>query len=408
MTALILVTIATLAVSAMCSLFEAALYSTRIPALEAASKGPRAATAKKMLALKRNVSAPISAILILNTIANSAGCTLAGILAAKVLGATGVTIYMTLLVIGILFLSEIIPKTIGAVHWRTLWPMIVWPLVTIQTLLSVVIVAIQKVSNLITRGHHSTALTEEEILAVVSLGTQEGHLSEEEGEMVRNIIDLENKHAKDVMTPRVVMCTLDEETTLEEARILVRDVGFSRIPVYREHPENITGYILCRELEGTDPEMGGQTLRTKANSVAFVPEHANCLSLLNQFLKHRRHIAMVADEYGGLAGMITLEDLLETLLGSEIVDETDRDIDMRSVARRRRRRGPARHALNGKFQPATDLKEEKDAKDEKDAEDAVTAKAAEATEAAKAAKAVEAVKVAKAAKTAETEKPGDG
>lgn len=336
MTALILVTLATLAISALCSLFEAALYSTRIAALEAVADGPHAAAAKRMLALKRNISAPISAILILNTIANSAGCTLAGILAAKVLSATGVTIYMTSLVIGILFLSEIIPKTIGAVYWRQIWHIIVWPLVALQGSLKIVIVAIQKVSDLITGGHAASAVTEEEILAVVQMGTKEGHLSEEEGEMVRNIIELENKHAKDVMTPRVVMFTLDAETLLDDAHELVRDVGFSRIPIYKEHPENITGYFLRRELDVASAKDDGRTLQSRAQTIAFVPEHANCLSLLNQFLKYRRHIAMVTDEYGGLAGLITLEDLLETLLGSEIVDETDRDIDMQSLARRRK------------------------------------------------------------------------
>jgi CBS domain containing-hemolysin-like protein len=353
MTALILVTLTTLVVSATCSLFEAALFSARIATLEAATAGPHAAAARRMLAMKRNVSAPIAAILVLNTIANSAGCTLAGILAANVLDAAGVTIFMTSLVVAILFLSEIIPKTVGAVYWQRLWPMIVWPLTIMQAALSVLIFAIQRVSNLITRGHSPTTVTEEEILAVVSLGTQDGHLSEEEAEMVRNIIDLENKHAKDVMTPRVVMFTLDAETTLDAARILVRDIGFSRIPVYKEHPENITGYVLRRDLDTVAPDEKALSVQSKTKPVEFIPEHANCLSLLNQFLKLRSHIAMVADEYGGLAGMITLEDLLETLLGSEIVDEKDRDIDMRSLALRRHRRRLAPRT-KGPVRPATD------------------------------------------------------
>ncbi len=336
MTGLIVVTVATLGISAICSLFEAALYSTRVVSLEADRNGPRKKVAERMIKLKGNVSAPIAAILILNTIANTAGCTLAGVLAARVLSPGWVSAYMAGLVVGILFLSEIIPKTVGAVHWRGIWPFIVGPIRMLLTLMRPLIAMIQHLTNLITHGQQVSSVTEEEILAIVRMGAEEGHISEEEGDMVRNIINLENQHAKDVMTPRVVIFTLDAKMSAQEASEQVKDLGFSRIPIYQDHPENITGYILRLHIHAALAQDPTQPLHSFAKPIGFFPESANCLSLLNQFLKQRRHIAMVADEYGGLAGLLTLEDLVETLLGSEIVDETDHDIDMQSVARRRR------------------------------------------------------------------------
>lgn len=334
MTALIVVTFGTLAVSALCSLFEAVLYSTRIVTVEATrTEDPGEQNrADRMIRLKESIGDPIAAILILNTIANTAGCTVAGVLAAKIYGPTGVLVFSGGLVVGILFLSEIIPKTVGAVYWRRLWSMIVWPLVVLKWLLHPIIWIVQRLTGLITRDADIVTATEDEILAMVSRGAQEGQLSAEEGEMVRNIINLENQLAKDILTPRVVMFTLDAETSATGARDVVRSVGFSRIPVYKEHPENVTGYILRRDLHAAAAEDGSQSIQGIAKTISFVPETANCLTLLNQFLKHRWHIAMVMDEYGGLAGMITLEDLIETLLGSEIVDETDRHIDMQEAA----------------------------------------------------------------------------
>lgn len=334
MTALIVVTVATLAVSALCSLFEAVLYSTRIVTIEAAlAEDPEEhGRAGRMLRLKESIADPIAAILILNTIANTAGCTIAGFLAAQRFGPTGVLVFSGGLVVGILFLSEIVPKTVGAVYWRHVWGGIVWPLVALRWVLHPVVWIVQRFTVLITRHASIVTVTEDEILAMVSRGAQEGELSAEEGQMVRNIINLENQLAKDILTPRVVMFTLDAETSVVDACDAMRQIGFSRVPIYKEHTENITGYILRRDLHAAVARDESHSLQEIANPVSFVPETANCLTLLNQFLKHRWHIAVVTDEYGGLAGIITLEDLIETLLGSEIVDETDRYIDMQEAA----------------------------------------------------------------------------
>ncbi len=344
MALLILVTSLTLGISALCSLFEAVLYSTRIGTIEAAKNDDDdgKGMADRMLDLKTNIAVPITAILVLNTIANTAGATLAGVISRDILSPLGITAFSTFLVLGILFLSELIPKTIGAVYWRRLWHWIVWPIILLLHMLHPVIWVVQKFTDLITRGTSGSAVTEDEIVAMVNLGESDGHLTEEEGEMVRNIIDLEEKSAKDIMTPRVVAFSLDAEMQVDDAIDRVRSVGFSRIPIYKGHSENISGYVLRRHLYSVDSENGGKRIQSLATPISFVPETANCLTLLNQFLKHRWHIAMVTDEYGGLAGLVTLEDLVETLLGSEIVDETDRFVDMQSAARQRSQAKSAR------------------------------------------------------------------
>ena len=338
MTLLIFITLLTLGISATCSLFEAVLYSTRIGTLEAVRrKDPTDPRATQMIELKRNISAPISAILILNTIANTAGATLAGLISARALQPQFVPVYTVCFVLGILILSEIVPKTYGVVHWRRMWRIITWPLIAIKTALAPAVALTQQLTNLLAHRTAIPSVTEDEILAMVQLGASEGHISQSESRLVRNIIHMEDIVARDIMTPRIVMFTLDESTLVQDAQPSIQQAGFSRLPIYHQEAENITGYVLRQDVFRALGEETSHSLKSLAKPITFVPESANCLSLLNQFLKERRHLAMVTDEYGGLAGLITLEDLIETLLGSEIVDETDQTIDMRSKAKRLKR-----------------------------------------------------------------------
>ena len=334
MTLLLVITFLTLFISALCSLFEAVLYSTRIGTIEAVRrKSPGDPLATKMIELKRNISRPIAAILVLNTIANTAGATFAGVVSARVLQSQFVPIYTFSLVFGILIFSEILPKTYGAIHWRGMWRLITLPLVGIKTLLYPAVALSQKLTSLMTHRTNIPTVTEDEILAIVQLGASEGHITQNESQLVRNIIQMEDIFIRDIMTPRIVMFTMDESTSVTDALASIQEAGFSRIPIYRKEAENITGYVLCQDVYRVLAEGASHELTSLAQPITFVPESANCLSLLNQFLKSRLHLAMVTDEYGGLAGLVTLEDLIETLLGSEIVDETDQAIDMRSKAK---------------------------------------------------------------------------
>lgn len=340
MTILLIVVLLTLFISAQCSLYEATLYSTRMGALEASkSEGKRKGLAQKMIQMKKNIAVPISAILILNTIANTAGATLAGMFAHEVMGAQLVPFFSIGFTFAILFLSEITPKTLGAVHWRSFWPYIVWPLIIMKYSLYPFIFITQKFSDILTRGHPTTLLSEEEILGMVRVGANEGEITQWESLMVHNIIKLEDKLVREIMTPRTVMFVLDAATAIREAAQSVREKGFTRIPVFQGDKENIVGYVMRHEIDSLITLNQHETkISSIIREVPFVPETTNCLTLLMNFLKKRKHMAIVEDEYSGIAGLVTLEDILETVLGTEIVDETDQVVDLQQAARKLRKR----------------------------------------------------------------------
>jgi CBS domain containing-hemolysin-like protein len=201
------------------------------------------------------------------------------------------------------------------------------------------IVITQGVTRILTQGQTIPLVTEDEIVAMARLGAQAGEITPEESHMVHNIIELENQQVRDIMTPRTVIFSLDASLTVEEALPKVNTRGLTRIPVYEDDREHIVGYVMFQDLSAAHTAHRDETkLHAIAKPLSFIPETVNCLTLLTTFLKNRRHIAIVSDEYGGVAGLVTLEDLLETLLGEEIVDETDRVVDLQQSARQRRRR----------------------------------------------------------------------
>jgi CBS domain containing-hemolysin-like protein len=254
-----------------------------------------------------------------------------------VLGSVLVPVFSVLFTLAILFLAEILPKTLGAVYWRDVWPYIVWPLHLISRALYPAIIVTRAFANLLTRGKTPPPVSEEEILGVIRLGAREGEISHLESRMLHNIIELENKPVREVMTPRTVMSSLDANQTVETALQAASEAGFSRIPVYEGDKDNITGYVMIHDLSSaktlSDPE---SPVHSIVRPMSFVSENANCLSLLTEFLQRRSHISVIHDEYGSVRGVVTLEDLLETVLGMEIVDETDRVADLQKLARKRK------------------------------------------------------------------------
>ncbi len=342
MTALAVVVIATLVISSLCSLFEAVLFSTRVGALEAAraDKG-EASTAGKFIRMKRDIAVPISSILILNTLAHTVGATVAGMYAAQQLGTEMVPLFSVVFTLAILFLSEIAPKTLGAVYWRKLWPSIVWPLTAMKYALYPAIIITRKFAGLFDRDKVSPGVTEAEILAVVRLGARDGEISAKESRLVHNIIGMENKPIRQIMTPRTVIESLDAGITIRDALETVEKKGFTRFPIYEGEQENVTGYIIIHDLYSakTDRELE-TSIRDIAKPISFVPQTKDALSHLTKSLAKRSHISIVVDEYGGVAGLVTLEDLVETMLGDEIVDETDREVDLQEAARKRTQQRP--------------------------------------------------------------------
>lgn len=333
MSLLIFISVLTILLSATCSLLESVLYSCRSSTLIAAeSKGKYKDAAKKLLQMRKQISDPIAAILILNTVANTAGATIAGMLAINVLGIKYLPVFSIAFTLGILFFSEILPKTIGALHWKILWPFIVTPISVMQWVLKPFIKIIRTISNSLSGNKKSPLITEDEILAMISVGAKEGEISKGESNLVHNILELESHLAESIMTPRTVIFSLDEALTVDQAFELAKGKGFSRIPTYRGERENIHGYIIMRDLAEAKVSQSDQSIGHLVKDIFYVSRHDNCWKLLNSFLRKKQHIAMVNDTYDGIAGLITLEDLLETMLGQEIVDEKDKTADLQKMA----------------------------------------------------------------------------
>jgi CBS domain containing-hemolysin-like protein len=338
MTILVLVVLITIIVSANCSLYEAVLYSTRMGTLESVkTRERRPKIAQLFIQMKKNISEPLAAILILNTIANTAGATIAGMYAAREIGPAWLPVFSIVFTLAILFLSEIVPKTIGAIQWRTLWPFIVYPLKFMRISLYPAIYLTRKITDFLTRNQKMETITEDEILALIHLGAREGQISPEEGRMVRNIINLEERSVEEIMTPRTMIYSLPADMKAERALKETEGKGFSRIPVFDGDKENIIGYVLIQDITAKTVRQKGDTpLSGFIRPIASVAENTNCLTVLLRILKDRRHILVISDPFGGVAGIVTLEDVLETILGAEIVDETDRTIDLQEEARKRK------------------------------------------------------------------------
>ncbi len=336
----VLIVFLTVFISANCSLYEAILYSTRQATLEGVKAQGRApGLVDKMIHMKQNIASPIAAILILNTIANTAGATLSGMMAAEVLGAKWMPLVSVGLTLCILIFSEIIPKTVGAVHWRGLWRFTVLPLLTIRYLLTPFVFMAQRLTDILTPADAPPNVTEDDIVGVAWLGTSEGEISEEEGRLVENVIRLEDSQVHEVMTPRAVVFTLPEDAEVSDAYRHSEEKAFSRIPVYRDDPENIIGYVTRYDINtARDKSEDAETIAGLVKEIQFVPEKTDCLKALINLLSNHASMAIACDEFGGFAGLLSLEDILETLLGTEIVDETDKVVDLREYARRRRKR----------------------------------------------------------------------
>ncbi|MCG8422430.1 MAG: hemolysin family protein [Proteobacteria bacterium] len=324
MSALVTVVVMTLLVSGMCSLFEATLYSTRVAALEAAREHGRfAASAARFLRLKREIAVPTSAILILNTVANTAGATIAGMLAAEMLGPDLIPGFSAFLTVSILFLSEILPKTYGATHWRGLWPLIVWPLLGMAKILWPLIRITQWFSELFTRRHTYDATTEDEIVAMIRLGANAGELNRTEYQLLTSVFRFDELQVREVMTPRVDVVYLDVSWSLERWIDVIRTTHHTRYPLCKGSLDQLIGFVHIKDLVGLnsnepfDHDAVTRPLRR-------VPETMRLRRLLRDMQGAQPHLAAVLDEHGTTVGVITLENVLEQIVG-EVQDEFDHE-----------------------------------------------------------------------------------
>lgn len=338
MTLLIFYVLLALVVSFLCSISEAVLLSIRRSYVQTL-RTEKPDTAKMLSGLLENLDRPLSAILSLNTIAHTVGAAGAGSQAAAVFGNAAIGIFSGILTLLILVLSEIIPKTLGAAHWRVLAPGVGRALVILITVMKPFVWMSEKLTRMITDGKASIAFTREEFAAMVDIGAKQGQLEKRETNVFRSIMKLDRLQVKDIMTPRQVMFTLPDATTIET---FVKDHSgepFSRVPVYGDAVDDVTGFIIKSEvLAAYATAEDGQTehaIGTLKRPLPVVLETLDLAVLFETLIENRDHIALAADEYGSIEGLVTLEDVIETVLGMEIVDEADKVEDMRALARKR-------------------------------------------------------------------------
>jgi len=322
MTGLIIVVVLTLSISAMCSLFEATLYSTRVASLEAVrSSRKRRSQAERFLAMKREIAVPTAAILILNTVANTGGAAFSGMYASTALGVVWVPAFSVLLTLAILLLSEIFPKTYGAIHWRRLWPLIVWPLAGLQLVFYPFIRIIQKLTDSLTAGSPAATATEAEIMSMIRLGARSGELTPTELRLLDAVFHFDQLSCRQVMLPRPDVVFFDISRSLEECLVLARATQHTRYPLCRGSLDSVIGLIHIKDLIGV-PLQGDLDLNEVAKPLTFVPETMLLSQLLREMQTKGQHMALVVDEHGTTVGMITLENVLEQIVGS-VLDEFD-------------------------------------------------------------------------------------
>ncbi|MEN1727086.1 MAG: hemolysin family protein [Pseudomonadota bacterium] len=322
-------------VSFLCSILEAALLS--VPSSHVAlmkERGSRAGA--KLDDLKKEIDRPLSAILSLNTVAHTFGAAGVGAQSLNLFGQAWVAVTSAVVTLLILIFSEIIPKTLGATYSKQLAGftahtcgvliIMTWPLVILS----------QFLTRLLASKDEGPTVSREEFRLLAKTGHQEGVFEKEESNIFLNLIRFSAIRVEDIMTPRVAVMRLQQDRTLSDVMEEHESIPFSRIPVFGDSDEDIQGYVLKTELMlDLAKGRGDRRLAELKREVLFVPEFIDLRTLFSQILADQEHFAVVVDEYGGFAGVVTLEDVIETLLGLEIVDESDTTEDLRNAARQR-------------------------------------------------------------------------
>lgn len=328
-----------LVVSFICSVLEAIILSVT-PGFIQTEVAKDKAYAKHLAKMKSNLDPPISAILTLNTIAHTMGAAGAGAQWKVLYHDTGEAVFAGALTFLVLVFSEIIPKTIGAKFWRALarpatailrgmiWALTYlppWPLP-----------ALSLITRLVGGEPESHGVSRAELAAMAELSLQSGHLEGEESEILRNLFMFRSSKVRDIMTPRTVVYAQPEETPVDQFLDEAMRTPFSRIPVFKKNRDDITGFVLKSDVmsarvRGDDV---GKALTEFKRPITVVPSSASIYRVFQMMSKNKSHLMLVVDEFGGMEGVVTMEDVVETLLGMEIVDEADRAEDMQKLARR--------------------------------------------------------------------------
>ena len=333
---LIVVTLVVLA-SGACSLVEAVLYSvapSHIDSLDRAGD-PRGPVLRN---LRSQVDRPIAAILSLNTIANTGGAALAGAIASSVLGSYWIGYFSAGFTLAILLFAEIIPKTAGVTYARKLAGPIATPLEKLVKIATPVIWVSRFVTKIISSNHEDEHVSDEELLQIVRRGLSTGDLQPHEANVISNVLKLETTTAAQILTPNTVVFTLSASLGVEQAATNEQLLQHSRIPVFDKSPDDIVGIVHRRDiLRAAAKDQFELSLDQLMHPVHFVVATVKLDKLLRIFLEQRQHLVIAINEFGNVSGIVTLEDVLEEILGREIIDEFDQIPDLRAFARSQRR-----------------------------------------------------------------------
>lgn len=324
-----------IALSFLCSLLEAVLMSTPISFItmkEDAGYKP----AKLFKKYKLDNASPIAAILSLNTIAHTIGSAGVGAEATALFGSQWFGVISAVTTLLILVFSEIIPKTIGTAYWKRMMGFTAYTIRVLIVVMYPLVVMVDLISRMFSKGVEETAVSREEVAAMADVGEDEGVIDQDENKIIQNVIKLNNVKAYDVMTPRVVAAVAPENISLRDFYKRDDCSHFSRIPVYAESPEFITGYILRSDaLEELAEDNFDKKLVEIKRNIPLFNEEMSVSDIWDSLLKHKEQIAGIIDEYGCFMGILTLEDIIETIFGLEIIDENDEVTDMQQYARER-------------------------------------------------------------------------
>ena len=349
--------------SFMCSLWEAVLLSIT-PTYARIEHQKGTVTGRYLQEFKENIDRPLAAILTLNTIAHTVGAIGVGEQAASIWSESNPLITRLLIPAGmtlaVLILSEIVPKTIGALYWQKLAKFTVYSLRFLLIALAPLVWMGQFVTRSIKRESDEPVLTRSDFLAMAELGEEEGVFEAGETQMIGSMIRFQNIQVRDVMTPRTVVSATSEEISIADYYERRQEKQFSRIPTYdQNNMDFITGYVLKFDVaEAMVEGRGEEPLETLRRDIIAVGETFGVTELFKTLMERQEHIAVVLDDFGGMAGIITMEDVIETLLGMEIVDETDTTTDMRILAQRHREKRASALGLLDTESNDEDLKSE--------------------------------------------------
>jgi CBS domain containing-hemolysin-like protein len=331
--------------SFLCSIWEAVLLSVT-PSYTKRMEQEAPATGKLLAALKDDIDRPLSAILTLNTVAHTVGAIGVGAQAGKLFGTRALnflglelsyeSIIAALMTLAILFLSEIIPKTLGANNWQALAPFTARSLKVLVVVLKPFVWISNRLTRLLKKDKEKSVFGRQDFAAMAKVVNESGAIERSDYTLIKNLLQFDTLSAKDVMTPRTVMVMAEESQRLQEYYEQNQPLVFSRIPLYRQDRDSVTGILLKDDmLQQIIEGQGEAPLKSIHREATMIPENMPLRQAFELLHKNRSHLAIVVDSYGGTLGLLTLEDIIETLFGLEIMDETDTVSDLQKYARQK-------------------------------------------------------------------------